>query len=107
MFEGLPEYSSMVCELLVKENRMDEAKGVFNRAGLKVSDFNKLYGGKINIGAEIEKHKYNKDKDWKPAEDFFEPMSSPPSDYISLPIDVKYDLVDTEENISKLLVLRG
>ena len=107
MFKGLPEYSAMLCELLAKDNRMDEAKGVYNRAGLQVKDFNKLTGSKSKIGPEIEKHKYNKDRDWKTSEDVFEPMSSPISDYLALPNDILYDYIEKEEQISKLQVLQG
>jgi hypothetical protein len=36
-----------------------------------------LSGGKNKIGADIDKHKYRKENDWKVQEDLFEPMSSP------------------------------
>jgi hypothetical protein len=40
MFNGLPEYLAILCESLAKENRMDEAKGIYQRNGLKVNHFN-------------------------------------------------------------------
>lgn len=107
MFNGLPEYLAMLCESLAKENRMDEAKGIYQRNGLKVNHFNQLSGGKNKIGADIDKHKYRKENDWKVQEDLFEPMSSPHQDYIKIPIDVTYVFINTEELVNKLQVLRG
>jgi hypothetical protein len=52
MFNGLPEYMAILCELLVKDNKMDEAKGIYVRNGLKVNDFSKLNGGK-KLGDDI------------------------------------------------------
>ena len=59
MFYGLPEYLVMLCELLA-QNNLNQAKGVYIRNGLKLSDFNKVaVGGKSKFGENIEKHKYN------------------------------------------------
>jgi len=92
---------------LAKDNKINEAKGIFIRNGLKVSDFNKIVNGKNKVGADIDKHKYVKEKDWKPVEDLFEPVSSPHKDYFPLPVDIKYDFIDTEELVNKLRVLQG
>ena len=47
MFNGLPEYMAILCELLVKDNKMDEAKGIYSRNRLKFNDFIQLNGGKM------------------------------------------------------------
>jgi hypothetical protein len=52
MFKGLPEYLAILCELLAKDNRMDEVKGIYMRNGLKPNDFSKLNGGK-KLGEDI------------------------------------------------------
>ena len=44
IFVGLPEYLVMLCELLVKENRTNEAKGIFLRNGLTINDFKEILG---------------------------------------------------------------
>jgi len=41
LFRGLPEYLVKLCEMLVNEKRMDEAKGVYVRNILTVGDFDK------------------------------------------------------------------
>ena len=85
---------------------MDEVKGIFIRNGLKPNDFDNIKGGK-KLADDIQKHKYKKDKDWKIAEDLFEPMSLPHQEYIKIPTDVNYEFIDTEELINKLQVLYG
>ena len=81
---------------------MDEVKGICIRNGLKTNHFNRYLGGKNKLGAEIDKHKYNKEKDWKVQQDLFEPMSSPHQEYIKMPVDVSFEFINTEELVSKL-----
>ena len=102
LFRGLPEYLVKLCEMLVNEKRIDEAKGVYVRNKLTVSDFEKAYVNIKEIGEEIEKHPYDEDKDFQPKEDMFEPITEPHKDYIALPVDVKYEFIDTEDKINKL-----
>lgn len=55
LFTGLNEYLVFMCEILMAEGKQQEAKGVYLRNKLKVSDFNKtLIGAKQKIGKEID-----------------------------------------------------
>jgi hypothetical protein len=44
LFVGLPEYLVMLCEMLAKENRNNEAKGIFVRNDLKLENFKEVSG---------------------------------------------------------------
>ena len=64
VFKGLPDYLVKLCEILVHEKRMDEAKGVYTRNNLTVADFEKAFVNIKELGEEIEKHVYDKTKDY-------------------------------------------
>jgi hypothetical protein len=77
LFKGLPEYLVKLCEILVNEKRMDEAKGVYVRNNLTVADFEKSFVNIKELGEEIEKHVYDETKDYHAKEDMFEPITEP------------------------------
>lgn len=53
------------------------------------------------------KMKYDKDQDYMPIEDLFEPCSMPRKDFLRFPVDVNFDFIDTEFKIDKLNNLIG
>ena len=77
VFKGLPEYLVKLCEILVHEERMDEAKGVYTRNNLTVVDFEKAFVDIKEMGEFIQNHVYDKSKDYQPKEDMFEPTTEP------------------------------
>ena len=50
---------------------------------------------------------YDKNKDFKPDEDLFEPCSMPRKDYLRFPVNVQFDFIDSEMKIDKLNNLLG
>ena len=64
MFYGLPEYLVLLCEMLIQEGKLNEAKGIYIRNKLKANDFNKSYGGKNKAIGQLDQHKYVKEKDY-------------------------------------------
>ena len=77
LFKGLPEYLVKLCEILVNEKRMDEAKGVYVRNNLTVANFEKAFVNIKELGEKIEKHVYDETKDYHAKEDMFEPITEP------------------------------
>jgi hypothetical protein len=67
-----------------------EAKGVMQRHNIKGKDFPKNLQG---IAKDLDNLKYNKDKDFKPEKDLFEPKSLPPEQYLRLPVELKVEFI--------------
>ena len=76
LFVGLPEYLVMLCEMLAKENRINEAKGIFVRNDLKLENFKEV-SGDDRIGEQIYKHRYRAERDCEIPNDVFGPMTFP------------------------------
>lgn len=50
---------------------------------------------------------YVKSKDFKPAKDMFEPISTPAGEYLRFPLNIKIEFIDTEAKIDMLKDLVG
>lgn len=61
----------------------------------------------IAIAKDIEKYTYQKNKDFKPYEDFFEPVSLPVKEHLRIPLDLEVLFIDTEDKIKQLDNLIG
>ena len=64
-----------------------------------------FFGKKQNcswVGTEIDRLNYRAEQDYKPAEDLFEPISSPSESYLRLPENIKIEFIDTEERVKLL-----
>ena len=73
----------------MNSGRSQEAKGIFIRHQLKLSDFNNYMNGAMQKnGKEIESLKYDSSKDFKVPKDMFEPKSTPYKEYLCLPNDI-------------------
>jgi hypothetical protein len=83
-----------------------EAKGIFERQKLRVEDLNKI-DPRNKLGNQIKEFKYDKSKDYKAVKDLFEPISTPSSEYLRLPVSIKMEFIDSEDSISMLEDLKG
>lgn len=100
LLAGLKTELAMLCEMLVQNGKNMEAKGIFDRNKLTVNDFD-FEGGKNKtaVAQRLAKMNYDKNKDYIPADDLFEPCSLPRKDYLRFPVDVNFDFIDSEEKI--------
>jgi hypothetical protein len=100
----MKEYLVILIELLHQKGRLHEAKGVFQRHKLSETDFPESLQG---IVKDIGNVNYDAEKDYKPDKDLFEPKSSPPKDYLRLPVSLEVQFIGTPEDIPKLKTLKG
>ena len=54
------------------------------------------------IGKDISSFKYDKEKDWKPITDLFEPVSHPPKDYHRIPHEAKIEFISKDKQLKLL-----
>ena len=106
LFADLKDCQAHLCEQLFSAGKKMEAKGVFDRSNLMAEDVNKLSNGK-EVGTELKNMGYDKAKDFKPIKDMFEPISTPASDYLRFPLNIKIEFIDTEAKIDMLKDLVG
>lgn len=106
IFEGMKDCQAHLCEQLFYSGKRMEAKGVFDRCKLKAEEVNKICNGK-EVGTELKNMKYDKTKDFKPVKDMFEPISTPASEYLRFPVNIKIEFIDTEAKLSMLEDLKG
>ena len=106
LFTDLNDCQAHLCEQLFYAGKKMEAKGVFDRSKLKAEEVNKVSNGK-EVGTELKNMKYDKAKDFKPTKDMFEPISTPASDYLRFPLNIKIEFIDTEAKIDMLKDLVG
>ena len=73
-----------------------EAKGIFDRNKLTENHF-EFEGGKNKKGLanSLKNLKYDENKDFKTYDDMFEPCSIPRKEYLRLPVDVKFEFIDS------------
>ena len=106
LFHGLKDCQAHLCEQLWFAGKKMEAKGVFDRSKLKPEEVNKL--SKSNdVGDQLKAFKYDRSKDFKAPKDLFEPLSSPPNDYLRLPTNIRFEFIDNEQKIKELEELKG
>jgi hypothetical protein len=106
LFDGLADCKAHLCEQLFSAGKKMEAKGIFNRGKLTKEDVDKISRGK-DVGTQLENMKYEKDKDFRPIKDMFEPISMPANEFLRFPLHVKIEFIDTEAKIKELDDLRG
>ena len=111
MFLGLPDQLTILCELLFNSNKKHEAKGIFLRHNLKYQNFEKVFKFSnkkyFDIFKAIETFKYDPLEDFVPFKDYFEPISIPSEEYLSLPKSIEVKFIDNEESIDYLKKLIG
>lgn len=86
--EGVPDYLVILVSELYYKGLKNEAKGVYLRNNLNVAQF---YEQGVKYGErakELEKVKYDKEKDYKPPVDCFGPVSTPDDKYYNLPEEI-------------------
>lgn len=106
--EFLIHFVAFIYEL--DSGNINYAKGVCIRNKLTAKDFQRcLLDTKkmIAIAKDIEKYTYQKNKDFKPYEDFFEPVSLPVKEHLRIPLDLEVLFIDTEDKIKQLDNLIG
>ena len=88
-------------------NRQNEAKGIYVRNKLAEKDFkNSAVSPKAaQVGRDICAWKYDKEKDWKPINDLFEPVSHPPKDYHRMPLEAQIEFISKDKQLKALETL--
>jgi len=57
------------------------------------------------VGKDICAWKYDKEKDWKPITDLFEPVSHPPKDYHRMPLEAQIEFISKDKQLKALETL--
>ena len=101
LLKGETDYIIYMIEMLYNDGRKIEAKGVYMRHNIRVTDFGQSSIGrsKQGIARDLENMNYDPAKDYKTKEDMFEPVSTPNKDYLRLPVDMLVEFIGKEKDI--------
>jgi hypothetical protein len=86
------------------------ALGIYIRNQLTLKDFEDCAidtKSMVAIAKDLDSMKYDQNKDTKPREDLFEPVSEPVEAHIRIPVDLQLQFIQEEKDVHMLEVLIG